>query len=71
MTLNAPLRAVGPLLTAIRKIQPSPERLTSLHSDFLQVCLLSKCYKTGYSILEDDICEVDQPRDFFLYCYYG
>ncbi|KAK1410046.1 hypothetical protein QVD17_36587 [Tagetes erecta] len=71
MTLNAPLRAVGPLLTAIHKIQPSPERLTPLHSDFLQVCLSSKCYKVGYSILEDDICEVDQPRDFFLYCYYG
>ncbi|KAD7479585.1 hypothetical protein R6Q59_008385 [Mikania micrantha] len=71
MILNAPMRAVGPLLTAIRKIQPSPEHLTPLHPDFLQVCLLAKCYKSGYSILEDDICEVDQPRDFFLYCYYG
>ncbi|KAM0022695.1 putative proteasome component (PCI) domain, winged helix DNA-binding domain superfamily [Helianthus debilis subsp. tardiflorus] len=71
MTLNAPMRAVGPLLTAIRKIQPSPEHLTPLHPDFLQVCLSAKCYKIGYSILEDDIYKVDQPRDFFLYCYYG
>ncbi|KAK9061677.1 hypothetical protein SSX86_018860 [Deinandra increscens subsp. villosa] len=71
MTLRAPIRAVGPLLTAIHKIQPSPEHLTPLHTDFLQVCLLAKCYKVGYSIMEDDICEIDQPRDFFLYCYYG
>lgn len=71
MILGAPMRAVAPLLTAIRKIQPSSEHLTPLHPDFLQVCLLSKCYKTGYSILEDDVYEVDQPRDFFLYCYYG
>ncbi|KAJ0551056.1 putative proteasome component (PCI) domain, winged helix DNA-binding domain superfamily [Helianthus annuus] len=71
MKLGAPMRAVGPLLTAIRKIQTSPEHLTPLHPDFLQVCLSAKCYKVGYGVLEDDICEVDQPRDFFLYCYYG
>ncbi|XP_076925623.1 COP9 signalosome complex subunit 3-like [Bidens hawaiensis] len=71
INLNAPMRAVGPLLTAIRKIQASSEHLTPLHPDFLQVCLLAKCYKIGYGILEDDIYEVDQPRDFFLYCYYG
>lgn len=71
MILGAPIRAVAPLLTAIHKIQPSSEHLTPLHPDFLQVCLSAKCYKIGYSILEDDICEVDQPRDLFLYCYYG
>lgn len=71
MVLGAPMRAVAPLFTAIRKIQPSSEHLTPLHPDFLQVCLSSKCYKIGYKILEDDIYEVDQPRDFFLYCYYG
>nr|XP_043632183.1 COP9 signalosome complex subunit 3 [Erigeron canadensis] len=71
MRFGAPMRAVAPLLTAIRKIQPSSEHLTPLHPDFLQVCLLAKCYKTGYSLIEDDICEVDRPRDFFLYCYYG
>ncbi|PWA57555.1 proteasome component (PCI) domain protein [Artemisia annua] len=71
MALGAPMRAVAPLRTAIRKIQVSPERLTALHSDFLQVCLSAKCYKIGYSVLENDIYEVDQPRNFFLYCYYG
>ena len=71
MALGAPMRVVAPLRTAIRKIQVSPERLTPLHSDFLQVCLLAKCYKIGYSVLENDIYEVDQPRNFFLYCYYG
>ncbi|XAR58264.1 hypothetical protein NMG60_11026696 [Bertholletia excelsa] len=71
MLLEAPMRGVVPMLTAVRKLQPSSEHLTPLHPDFLLLCLLAKCYKTGLRILEDDIFEVDQPRDFFLYCYYG
>ncbi|XP_057491097.1 COP9 signalosome complex subunit 3-like isoform X2 [Actinidia eriantha] len=72
MLLETPMRGVAPLLTAIRKLQfSSSEHLTSLHPDFLLLCLLAKCYKTGLCVLEHDIFEVDQPRDFFLYCYYG
>lgn len=71
MLLEDPMRGVAPMLTAIRKLQLSSEHLTTLHQDFLLLCLLAKCYKTGLSILEDDIFEIDQPRDFFLYCYYG
>ncbi|GMP29599.1 hypothetical protein CsSME_00004627 [Camellia sinensis var. sinensis] len=68
---EAPMRGVAPLLTAVRKLKTTSEQLTALHPDFLLLCLLAKCYKTGLCILEDDIYEVDQPRDFFLYCYYG
>lgn len=71
MLLEAPMRGVAPLLTAIRKLQTSSEHLTPLHPEFLLLCLLAKCYKTGLSVLHDDISEVDQPRDLFLYCYYG
>ncbi|CAI9763144.1 unnamed protein product [Fraxinus pennsylvanica] len=71
MLLEDPMRGVAPMLTALRKLQYSSVQLTTLHPDFLLLCLLAKCYKTGLSILEDDIFEVDQPRDFFLYCYYG
>ncbi|KAK8672479.1 hypothetical protein V6N13_110847 [Hibiscus sabdariffa] len=69
--LEEPLRAVAPMLAAIRKLQSSTENLTTLHPEFLLLCLLAKCYKTGLSILEEDIFEVDQPRDLYLYCYYG
>ncbi|KAG0467860.1 hypothetical protein HPP92_017188 [Vanilla planifolia] len=68
---HVPIQAVVPLRTAIRKIQSSSEQLTSLHPDFILVCLLSKCYKAAISILDDDVFEIDQPKDFFLYCYYG
>ncbi|CAL5368495.1 unnamed protein product [Camellia sinensis] len=68
---EAPIRGVAPLLTAVRKLKTTSEQLTALHPDFLLLCLLAKSYKTGLCILEDDIYEVDQPRDFFLYCYYG
>lgn len=71
LSLNAPMRGVGPMLAALRKIQLSSEQLTTLHPDFLQLCLLAKCYKTGLCVLEDDIFEVDQPKDLYLYCYYG
>ncbi|KAJ7970690.1 COP9 signalosome complex subunit 3 [Quillaja saponaria] len=71
MLLDAPMRGVAPLLTAIRKLQTSTEHLTPLHPEFLLLCLLAKCYKTGLSILEDDVFEFNQPRDLFLYCYYG
>ncbi|KAM1097377.1 hypothetical protein ACFX15_014294 [Malus domestica] len=49
----------------------SSKHLTSLHPEFLLLSLLAKSYKAGYSILDDDIFEVDQPKDLFLYCYYG
>ncbi|KAL8124225.1 COP9 signalosome complex subunit 3 [Apium graveolens] len=71
MFLAAPIRGIAPMLTAIRKLQSSTEHLTTLHPDFLLLCLSAKCYKNGLSILEDDIYEVDQPRDFLLYGYYG
>ncbi|KZV24896.1 hypothetical protein F511_16555 [Dorcoceras hygrometricum] len=71
MLLQDPMRGVAPMLTALRKLQSSSEHLTTLHPDYLLLCLLSKCYKSGLSILEDDIFEVEQPRDLLLYCYYG
>ncbi|XP_004489594.1 COP9 signalosome complex subunit 3 [Cicer arietinum] len=71
MLLEAPIRGVAPLLTALQKLQVSREHLTPLHAEFLLLCLLAKCYKTGLSILDDDIFEVDHPRDLYLYCYYG
>lgn len=71
LLLKAPIRGVAPMLTAIRILQTSSEHLTNLHPEFLLLCLLAKCYKTGLSVLHDDISEVDQARDLFLYCYYG
>ncbi|KAG6741651.1 hypothetical protein POTOM_054928 [Populus tomentosa] len=71
LILEVPMRGVAPLLEAVKKLRSSSEHLTALRPDFLQLCLLAKCYKTGLSILEDDIFEVDQPWDFFFYCYYG
>ncbi|PAN33394.1 hypothetical protein PAHAL_6G017500 [Panicum hallii] len=71
MQINRPIRGIAPLRAAVRKIQASPEQLTPVHADYLLLCLLAKQYKAGLSVLEDDIFEVDQPKDLFLYCYYG
>ncbi|KAB5548001.1 hypothetical protein DKX38_011407 [Salix brachista] len=58
LMLEVPTRGVGPLLEAVKKLRSSSEHMTALHPDFLQLCLLAKCYKTGLSILEDVIFEV-------------
>ncbi|PIA51303.1 hypothetical protein AQUCO_01100263v1 [Aquilegia coerulea] len=71
VSLRTPMRGIAPIRTAIRKLQSSPEQLTTLHPDFLLLCLLAKCYKSGLSLLQEDIFEIDQPKDLFLYCYYG
>ncbi|KAL3723002.1 hypothetical protein ACJRO7_035225 [Eucalyptus globulus] len=71
LLIESPLRGVSPMRAAVRKLQTTSEHLTTLHPDFLLLCILSKSYNIGLSVLEDDIFDVDQPRDLFLYCYYG
>ena len=58
-------------LAAVRKLQNSSEHLTTLHPPLLHLCLLANCSKTGLSILEEHISEVDYLDDLFQYCYYG
>ncbi|ONK72432.1 uncharacterized protein A4U43_C04F19370 [Asparagus officinalis] len=55
MQLQAPMRGVAPLRTAIRKLRPSSEHLTALHADFLLLCILSKRYKAAQSILDERV----------------
>jgi len=53
------------------------ESLTPIHGDFLQLCLLAKCYHIAVPILNDEILEVNPDltgvtsRDMLLYFYYG
>uniref|UniRef100_A0A0D3B137 COP9 signalosome complex subunit 3 N-terminal helical repeats domain-containing protein n=1 Tax=Brassica oleracea var. oleracea TaxID=109376 RepID=A0A0D3B137_BRAOL len=63
-----PLRGVAPLLAAVHKVQVSTKRLTALHPDCLQLCLLAKCSKAGFSVLsDDDILERFQKALELLY----
>lgn len=46
-------------------------------ADFVQLCLLAKCYRTALPVIDDEIFEVStettglQPKDMLLYYYYG
>jgi len=70
-------RTIRALQSALLKFQPSPEHLTPLHADFMQVCLVSKCYHAALPILQQEILEVNPaasalvPRDLLLYFYYA
>ncbi|GAB2229736.1 hypothetical protein Droror1_Dr00013988 [Drosera rotundifolia] len=71
LQLETPVTGVAPMLTAVKKLQTNTARLTPLHPEFVLLCVLSKFYKYGLNLLEDDIFEIDQPKDLFLYYYYG
>jgi hypothetical protein len=71
MRQQTPIQGIAPLRSAVRKLQTLPEHLTTLHSDFLLLCLLAKCYKAGLSVLDSDILESENLKDLFLFYYYG
>ncbi|EKX55201.1 hypothetical protein GUITHDRAFT_98981 [Guillardia theta CCMP2712] len=66
---------ITPLCVGISKVRPSPEHLTSIHADLLQLCLVAKVFKPALPIVSQRILYVTkdcvQPRDFLLYYYYG
>lgn len=51
-------------------------QLTPIHTDFLQLCLLSKSYNAALPVLEENIFEINEgsgitPKDLLCYYYYG
>eukprot|EP00741_Cyanophora_paradoxa_P008787 tig00001374_g8504.t1 len=74
---NMPKRAVRSLHMAVEAFRPTPEHLTPVHADLMQVCLLSKCYSAAEPVINQDVFDIDPqktaltPRDLLLYYYYG
>jgi COP9 signalosome complex subunit 3 len=79
LTIDAkqPIRAIRYLRTAIQILAPSPEHLTPLHSDLMQVSLLAKTYSAALPYLDQEPLEIDHKatslttKDVLLYFYYG
>jgi COP9 signalosome complex subunit 3 len=75
--VRQPMRGIVPLRTAMSALSDDFKQLTPLHTDFVQLCLLAKCYRTALPILDEDIFEVSTeatgltPRDLLCYYYYG
>jgi len=74
---NQALRAIKPLRSALQKLKPLGDSVTPAHADFVQVCLVAKCYNAALPVLEEEIFEVNPetsaitPKDLLLYYYYG
>lgn len=77
---KAMLRCLGPLRCAMEKLQPNPETLTPVHTEFLRVCLKAKAYHLGARVLDQPIfdialsgnsCSQMTPQCFLCYFYYG
>ena len=74
---NIPIRGIALVLTAIKKLQPNPKVLTSLHADLAKLCLKATCFGPILPILDQDISQINKEGDNFdaahvlLYYYYG
>ncbi len=74
---NIPIRGIALVLTAIKKLQPNPKVLTSLHADLAKLCLKATCFGPILPILDQDISQINKEGDSFdaahvlLYYYYG
>lgn len=75
--VRQPMRGIVPLRSAIAALSDDSKQLSPLHTDFVQLCLLSKCYRTALPIIDDEVFEVSTeatgltPRDLLCYYYYG
>jgi len=65
------------LKAAIAKLkEKDTSQLTPIHTDFLQLCLLSKNYNASLPILDENVFEINEnsgitPKDLLCYFYYG
>ena len=73
--VSSSMMGVRVLVTAAEKVRESPEHLTSIHGDALQLALVAKLFKPVLGLLQQRVLHVEkeamQPRDFLLYFYYG
>jgi len=75
--LRQPIRGIVPLRSALVALSSEPKHITPLHTDFVQLCLLSKCYRAAIPVLDEEAFEVSteitglMPRDLLAYFYYG
>mmetsp|Transcript_14463 Transcript_14463/g.31738 ORF Transcript_14463/g.31738 Transcript_14463/m.31738 type:complete len:456 (-) Transcript_14463:84-1451(-) len=74
------LRALRPLRSAVEKLRPDPETLTSVHAEYLRVCLKAKAYHLGAQLLTQPIFDTTlshssfaqlTAQSFLCYFYYG
>eukprot|EP00999_Lentomonas_sp_LEN2_P002544 NODE_427_length_1515_cov_101.566282_g395_i0.p1 GENE.NODE_427_length_1515_cov_101.566282_g395_i0~~NODE_427_length_1515_cov_101.566282_g395_i0.p1 ORF type:complete len:458 (+),score=103.21 NODE_427_length_1515_cov_101.566282_g395_i0:86-1375(+) len=76
-TISQPLACLRSLAQAIKKLAPTPEYLTPIHSVYCQMCLLAKNYSLALSVLNQPVVEIDvkqtglTPKASLLYFYYG
>lgn len=76
--VRQPMRGILPLRAAIGKLGDAlPGQITPVHTDYIQLCLLSKCYHAALPVMEENLHEINveatgiTPKDLLCYYYYG
>nr|CAG4647842.1 EOG090X04TU [Moina brachiata]SVE92964.1 EOG090X04TU [Moina brachiata] len=71
-----PARGILPLAQAIRKARMNENQLTSIHSHFLQLCLMAQNLRPALEFINLDISDINSEHGYFdakhflLYYYY-
>jgi COP9 signalosome complex subunit 3 len=60
--LNQPKKGLLLINNALKQIQKTPNQLTSIHSDLLQLCLASKNFKLALDVLNNDILDINREN---------
>ena len=60
--LNQPKKGLLVVYNALKQIQKTPNQLTSLHSDLLQLCLASKNFRLALDVLNNDILDINREN---------
>mmetsp|Transcript_23598 Transcript_23598/g.42642 ORF Transcript_23598/g.42642 Transcript_23598/m.42642 type:complete len:442 (-) Transcript_23598:74-1399(-) len=84
---TAMLKSLLPLRSALEKLRENPETLTSVHAEFIRVCLKAKVYDLATDVLDQPIFDISvtggnssnssasagqlTPQGFLSYFYYG
>ncbi|KYR02941.1 proteasome component region PCI domain-containing protein [Tieghemostelium lacteum] len=75
--LKLEIKGIAPLKRVINSLTDKPTQLTPVHSDFLQLCILSKNYSLALPVIDAEVNEfnVEQTqiniKDILTYFYYA
>ena len=74
--LNMPMQGILPLKNALLNARADDYTLTPIHADFLQLCILSRCYNSALPVVKSTILSISRGgifhhSHFLRFYYYG
>ena len=52
---NGAIKGISTLLSAINKVQDTPEQYTNVHAHFTKLCIAAKCYQHALRVIDHPV----------------